>query len=90
MRVFKKTMITSLIFGSISMHAIDYKAISLDELIKLRGNIPTQDIEIFAEELTHRLRNMNKDELKNYQLKSNANSPKNGHACNAIRQRPNR
>ena len=81
----KKTIL--LIFVAISLVASDYKSMSTEKLINLRGNIPVEDIEVFGNELTSRIQNMSKEEFEKY--KGNKNG-QNGHTCNALQQRPQR
>ena len=64
----KKTIFLTLLFGFISAFATDYKAMSTDELMKLRGTIPVEDLGAFGTELTKRVRTMDSHTLKKYEI----------------------
>ncbi len=89
----KKTIFLTLLFGFISVFATDYKAMSMDELMSLRGMVPVQDIEVYGAELTKRVETMSDDEIKKYNVSqqiSGVHEKQTGHVCNALKQRHKR
>jgi len=95
MFIFGKKIISSLfIFSALSLVAADYSDMSTDELMKLRGNIPVEDIEIYGNVLSQRVSVMNETDLKKYgiweMIKGRSSASKVGCSCGALKERPQR
>jgi len=89
----KKIVSFALLFSFLSVFAADYKTMSIDKLMNLRGKVPVQDIEIYGEELTKRVKDMTSEDYKKFRVSQQiggTNNKQTGHVCNALRQRPSR
>ncbi len=64
--IIKKCSFLSLLLGFTFTFANEYKKMTTDELMKLRGTIPVEDLEIYGAELTKRVRNLDERELEKY------------------------
>lgn len=64
----KKTIFLTLLFSFISVFAVDYKAMSTNELMSLRGTIPIGDLGDYGTELAYRVKKMDNHELEKYDI----------------------
>ena len=64
----KKIISIFLFFSSLSLLAVDYKSMSTDELMKLRGTIAVEDLQDYGTVLSKRVKKMNKTELIKYDI----------------------
>mgnify|MGYP001568237029 CR=1 FL=1 len=64
----KRTIFLTLLFSFMSAFATDYKALSTDELMKLRGTVLVEDLEVYSIELTKRVKKMDTHELEKYKI----------------------
>jgi len=90
----KKSMSLILLFACIGAFAIDYKSMSTDELMSLRGSIPVEDIETYGTELSLRVKKMDEKDLIKYDIlhliKGQSTASKAKCSCSALKQRPHR
>lgn len=88
-----KMIYLTLFFSFISLFAADYTVMSTDELMRLRGSVPVEDIEVYGMELTLRVKKMPESDLRKYGIldliKGQSSASKVGCSCSALKQRPN-
>jgi len=49
-----------------SLFAVEYKEMTTDELMSLRGIVPVEDIELYGTVLTARVKKLNINEMRKY------------------------
>jgi len=62
----KKTILSSLLLSSMSLFAVEYKEMSTDELMSLRGVVPVEDLEVYGTVLTARVKKLDINEMRKY------------------------
>ncbi len=68
MILLKKVSSFFLLFTTLSLFAVDYKNMSTDELMKLRGKVAVENLEDYGSELSKRVKKMDKSDLIKYDI----------------------
>jgi len=81
-----------ILLSGISLLAVDYNEMKTEELMKLRGSVPVEDIEVYASAIGKRVQVMSEADLKKYgiweMIKVRNNNTHAGHNCTSIPHKP--